>query len=238
MLQRRETWSRDQSGKRSTRTKGSADAQGTRKRSDHATTAPLSRYQELTKRALDVLVASVTLTAFAPLLLLIAAVIKLTTGGPALFLQRRIGCRGEVFQIWKFRTMHVAEDGDVVTQARQADPRLTRVGAILRKYNLDELPQLINVITGDMSLVGPRPHALTHDLMFERGLNSYARRRRVKPGITGWAQINGHRGRISSPADLRNRVACDLYYIRNYSLLFDIYILVRTLSPSAFRNAV
>jgi lipopolysaccharide/colanic/teichoic acid biosynthesis glycosyltransferase len=180
----------------------------------------------------------VTLTVFAPLLLLIAAVIRLTTGGPALFLQRRSGHHGEVFRIWKFRTMHVAEDGDVVTQARQADPRLTHVGAFLRKYNLDELPQLINVLAGDMSLVGPRPHALTHDLMFERDLNSYARRRRVKPGITGWAQINGHRGRISSPADLRKRVACDLYYIRNYSILFDLHILLRTLSPSAFRNAV
>jgi polysaccharide biosynthesis protein PslA len=155
------------------------------------------------------------------------------------FCQRRRGYNQKEFRIWKFRTMTTADDGHVIIQASEGDPRVTRLGRFLRRCNLDELPQLINVLRGEMSLVGPRPHALAHDGHYERTIEGYGQRLNVKPGITGWAQIHGHRGPTLTNAEMRARVAHDLYYIENWSLLLDIYILALTLlSRQAYRNAL
>jgi lipopolysaccharide/colanic/teichoic acid biosynthesis glycosyltransferase len=138
----------------------------------------------------------------------------------------------------KFRTMTVADDGTQIAQARSSDPRVTRVGRWLRRWSVDELPQLLNVIVGEMSLVGPRPHALAHDQAWAQKVAFYARRHNVKPGITGWAQVNGLRGEIGTDEALSRRVEHDLYYIDNWSLWFDIQILIRTVfSRKAYRNA-
>jgi Undecaprenyl-phosphate glucose phosphotransferase len=199
---------------------------------------PLTALELMAKRALDLAGASVALVLLAPVLLVIALLIRLDSAGPVFFLQRRHGFNERAFRILKFRTMTVHDDGPVVRQATRDDPRVTRIGRFLRRWNLDELPQLLNVLKGDMSLVGPRPHALNHNHEFERRIGSYARRHNVKPGITGWAQINGHRGETDTTAKLRARVEHDLHYIDNWSLWFDIYILALTvLSPRAFRNA-
>ena len=153
-------------------------------------------------------------------------------------MQRRYGFNQKPFRIIKFRTMRALDDGAVVAQATRDDPRLTRIGRWLRRWNIDEIPQLFNVLTGDMSLVGPRPHALSHDHEFERRISLYARRHNVKPGITGWAQINGFRGEIDNEEKLRKRVEYDLFYIDNWSLWLDLKIIARTvLSPTAYRNA-
>ncbi|MBN9447724.1 MAG: sugar transferase, partial [Bosea sp.] len=158
--------------------------------------------------------------------------------GPVLFLQRRYGFNQEPFRIFKFRTMTTTDDGAVIRQATRGDPRITRVGRHLRRYNLDELPQLINVIAGQMSLVGPRPHALAHDREYQRKIALYARRHNVKPGITGWAQVNGLRGETDTDEKMARRVAYDHWYIDNWSFWLDLAILLRTLfSPRAFRNA-
>jgi polysaccharide biosynthesis protein PslA len=142
------------------------------------------------------------------------------------------------FKIWKFRTMTTMDDGDIIEQAKPGDVRVTRIGQVLRRYNLDELPQLFNVITGDMSLVGPRPHAVAHDRLFETRIAKYRRRLNVRPGITGWAQVNGFRGPTETEDAMRARVEHDLYYIDNWSILFDIYLLVATVvSRKAFTNA-
>jgi lipopolysaccharide/colanic/teichoic acid biosynthesis glycosyltransferase len=133
--------------------------------------------------------------------------------------------------------MRVLEDGSIVPQATQADPRVTRVGRWLRRWNIDEIPQLLNVLKGDMSLVGPRPHALSHNLEYEKKIRLYARRHNVKPGITGWAQVHGYRGETDG-ARMLKRVEYDLYYIENWSLLLDLQILLRTvMSPHSYRNA-
>jgi lipopolysaccharide/colanic/teichoic acid biosynthesis glycosyltransferase len=135
--------------------------------------------------------------------------------------------------------MTTMDDGRDIAQAKVRDPRITRIGRFIRRYNVDELPQLINVLRGDMSLVGPRPHALVHDQLFERKIALYARRHNVKPGITGWAQVNGLRGEIDGPEKIRQRVEHDLYYIDNWSLLFDVWIIFLTVfSKKAYRNAV
>ncbi len=134
--------------------------------------------------------------------------------------------------------MRTLEDGTVVPQATRDDPRLTGIGRWLRRWNIDEIPQFFNVLTGDMSVVGPRPHALSHDHNYERRISFYARRHNVKPGLTGWAQINGYRGEIDSDEKIRKRVEHDLFYIDNWSLWFDLKIIARTvLSPAAYRNA-
>ncbi|GLI93201.1 exopolysaccharide biosynthesis polyprenyl glycosylphosphotransferase [Methylocystis echinoides] len=199
----------------------------------------LGAYEVAAKRAFDIVVASLALLLLSPLLLLCAAAIRLESDGPALFRQRRYGFNREPFRIVKFRTMTTMEDGRQIRQATVDDPRVTRVGRVLRRLNIDELPQLLNVIRGDMSLVGPRPHALAHDQLFERRIALYARRHNVKPGITGWAQVNGLRGEIDTPAKIRRRVAHDLYYIDNWSLGFDVWILFLTVfSRKAYRNAV
>lgn len=155
------------------------------------------------------------------------------------FRQRRYGFNQESFRIFKFRTMTTLEDGRVITQAQTGDPRITRIGRYLRRYNIDELPQLLNVLKGEMSLVGPRPHAMAHDQLFERSIGLYARRHNVRPGITGWAQVHGLRGAISTPEAIEQRIAHDLYYIDNWSIWLDIWIIVATIvSPRAYRNAV
>lgn len=197
-------------------------------RANIVTLIPQSERQRLLKGLLDCSVAAVALIVLAPLLALIAITIKLDSPGPVFFRQRRLGQNNQVFRIFKFRTMTVSEDGDRVIQARRNDPRVTRVGRFLRSTSLDELPQLINVLTGTMSLVGPRPHAVAHDEQFEQKLDLFSRRRRVRPGLTGWAQVHGFRGETRTTEDIRNRMQHDLYYIDNWSLWLDIEIMVRT----------
>lgn len=180
------------------------------------------------KRGMDVIVSAAALILLAPLFLIVAVAIKLETRGPVLFRQRRLGQNSSVFRIYKFRSMTVEEDGPVIVQATRNDHRVTRVGRILRSTSIDELPQLINVLLGDMSLVGPRPHAIANDHEFEQTFDLFSRRRRVKPGITGWAQVNGFRGETKTTDDVRRRMEHDLHYIENWSIWFDIEILVRT----------
>jgi Undecaprenyl-phosphate glucose phosphotransferase len=200
------------------------------------TRMPLSRFELIQKRAFDLLFASIALFLLTPLLVLVAVLIKLDSAGPIFFLQHRHGFNQKPFRIIKFRTMRTLEDGEAI--AKENDPRVTRVGAWLRRWNVDELPQLFNVIKGDMSLVGPRPHALSHDRAFEQRVVRYARRHNVKPGITGWAQIHGLRGEIDSDEKIKSRVEHDLYYIDNWSLALDLRILARTvLSGASYRNA-
>ena len=199
---------------------------------------PLSGLELLEKRALDLLLASAGLLLLTPMLVVTALLIKLDSPGPVFFLQRRFGFNQTPFQIIKFRSMGICEDGAVVRQAKKDDPRVTRIGRWLRRFNVDEVPQLFNVIKGDMSLVGPRPHALSHDHEFERRISTYARRHNVKPGITGWAQIHGLRGETDTDEKMRARVEHDLYYIDNWSVWLDLQILVRTvISPASYRNA-
>ncbi|MGL4397363.1 MAG: exopolysaccharide biosynthesis polyprenyl glycosylphosphotransferase [Hyphomicrobium sp.] len=202
------------------------------------TREPFGPFEALSKRLLDVSAASVALLLLAPLFATIALLIKLDSPGPLFFRQRRRGYNLEEFAIWKFRTMTTLDDGDVVQQARENDVRVTAIGRILRKYSLDELPQLINVLRGEMALVGPRPHAVAHDRFFETRIELYPRRLNVKPGITGWAQVNGFRGATETDDAMRQRVEHDLYYIDNWSLAFDVYIMALTvLSRKAMRNA-
>ena len=164
--------------------------------------------------------------------------IRRETPGPALFRQKRYGFNQEPFRIFKFRTMTTMDDGANVVQATRADPRVTRVGGILRRYSIDELPQLINVLIGEMSIVGPRPHALAHDQRYVERLSRYARRHNVKPGITGWAQVWGHRGEITNDHDMHKRLEHDLYYVDNWSLWLDLKIILLTVvSPRAHSNA-
>jgi Undecaprenyl-phosphate glucose phosphotransferase len=203
------------------------------------TRAPLSTFEVLQKRLFDMIAAATGLVVLAPAFALIALLIRLDSPGPVFFLQRRYGFNQQMFRIIKFRTMTTLDDGDVIRQACRDDRRITRMGRWLRRWNFDELPQLINVVRGEMSLVGPRPHALSHDREFEQRVARYARRHNVKPGITGWAQVNGLRGETDSDDKIRLRVEHDLYYIDNWSLLFDLKILLFTVfSRSAYRNAV
>jgi Undecaprenyl-phosphate glucose phosphotransferase len=201
------------------------------------TSTPLGLIEQLTKRLFDIVMSSVAIALLSPLMLIIAVLIKLDSRGPVVFRQRRYGYNQVEFRIIKFRSMSVMEDGLAVPQAMRDDPRVTRVGRWLRRWNLDELPQLFNVLKGDMSLVGPRPHAIAHNLEYGAQINFYARRNNVKPGITGWAQVHGYRGETDTFL-MRKRVEYDLYYIENWSLTLDILILLRTvLSPRSYRNA-
>lgn len=192
-------------------------------------TGPMNAVQRFAKRAFDFTTAFVLLVATAPLLALVALAIKLDSAGPVLFVQRRLGYRGLQFSIFKFRTMSVLEDGSEVHQAQKGDRRVTRVGRFLRRTSLDELPQLFNIVRGEMSLVGPRPHAVAHDVYYARHIWLYELRQHVLPGMTGWAQVNGCRGETISPADMRKRVEYDIYYIKNASLAFDVKILFLTI---------
>lgn len=199
---------------------------------------PLEPAQAVIKRAFDIFVASLALLLLTPLFAVIWAAVRYDSKGPALFLQRRRGYNQRVFQIWKFRTMTAMDDGDTIVQARRNDARVTRVGRFLRRYNLDELPQLVNVLRGEMSLVGPRPHAVAHDRMYETSIIQYPRRLNMRPGITGWAQVNGLRGQTDTDRAMSLRLEYDLHYIDNWSLGLDFYIIALTvLSPRAYRNA-
>ncbi len=199
-----------------------------RVRADVVHLMPQSENSALLKRTTDILVAMAGLLLLSPVLLLAALAIKLDSPGPVFFRQRRLGQNGAVFRIFKFRSMTVEEDGPVVPQATLNDDRVTRVGRVLRFTSFDELPQLINVLFGDMSLVGPRPHAIAHDTEFEKTFDLFARRRRVRPGITGWAQVNGFRGEMKTADDVQKRMEHDLYYIENWSIWLDMEIMART----------
>jgi len=177
---------------------------------------------------IDLFVAGLALTIFAPLLVMAAFAIKLDSPGPIFFRQQRCGFNGRIFRIRKFRTMHVLEDGPAIRQAHPIDRRVTRVGKWLRRTSFDELPQLLNVLEGSMSLVGPRPHALAHDGEFDKLVRNYALRRRVRPGLTGWAQVHGCRGPTPTAITVETRVQYDLWYIDNWSLRLDLLILLRT----------
>jgi len=190
--------------------------------------SPFHGVQGLLKRWSDVVVASVALVLTAPLLLAIAVAIRIESRGPVFFRQRRHGLDGQEIVVWKFRTMNVAEDGPVVQQASADDPRVTRFGRFLRRSSLDELPQFLNVLTGDMSVVGPRPHALAHNSMYRQQIRGYMIRHKVKPGITGWAQINGARGETDTVEKMQRRIELDMYYLRHWSLGLDLLIIART----------
>ncbi len=190
--------------------------------------APLSAFERAVKRTLDVIGSMTAILLLWPLFLISAIAIKLDSGGPIIFRQRRTGFNAKEFVIFKFRTMSVLEDGPAITQACRDDLRATRVGKFLRRSSIDELPQLLNVLKGEMSLVGPRPHAVAHDKEYKVLIADYGFRHHVKPGITGWAQVNGSRGETQSLQKMTERVKLDLWYIDNWSLGFDIKILVRT----------
>ena len=182
----------------------------------------------LVKRASDVVLASLILLLISPLMLAIAAGVKLTSPGPALFRQRRYGLDGQEIVVYKFRSMTVAEDGGVIRQATRNDARVTPFGAFLRRTSLDELPQFINVLQGRMSIVGPRPHAVAHNEMYRKLIKSYMIRHKVKPGITGWAQVNGLRGETDTVEKMKARVEYDLDYLRHWSLGLDLRIIAKT----------
>lgn len=180
------------------------------------------------KRFLDLVIAVPALIFLAPFLAALSLLIRWDSPGPSLFRQTRLGHRGRPFAIFKFRTMTVLENGPIVEQARPDDARTTRIGRWLRAFSLDELPQLINVVKGEMSLVGPRPHALAHDRLYARLISHYALRQSVKPGITGWAQIHGLRGATPTVEAMSRRVDHDAWYADHASLALDIKILLRT----------
>jgi putative colanic acid biosynthesis UDP-glucose lipid carrier transferase len=192
--------------------------------------SPMVGINRILKAIEDRVLALVMLVLTAPLLMLVAIGVKLSSPGPIIFRQQRHGWDGQPFTLYKFRTMVVhSETDDCVTQACRNDPRVTRFGAFLRRTSLDELPQLINVLQGDMSLVGPRPHAVSHNEYYKNLIEPYRGRARVKPGITGWAQVNGFRGATNALEKMVKRVEYDIYYIENWSLWFDLKIMLLTL---------
>lgn len=190
---------------------------------------PLIGTRLMFKALEDFVLSVLILIMITPVLLAIALAVKLDSRGPVFFRQQRMGWNGKIFRIWKFRSMfvHQPEDG-VVKQAEKNDPRVTRVGAFIRRTSLDELPQIFNVLTGDMSLVGPRPHAIQHDEEYSRRISDYFARHNIKPGITGLAQVRGFRGETKSVEQMMQRVESDIEYINNWSLWLDLTILVRT----------
>lgn len=189
---------------------------------------PFYGYRGLTKRFMDILLSIIGLIVLSPVLLTIACIIRCGSRGTVIFRQRRYGLDGREITVYKFRTMYVSEDSDTVVQATRDDARITPIGHLLRKYSLDELPQLINVLQGRMSLVGPRPHAVAHNEQYRKLIKGYMIRHKVLPGITGWAQVNGCRGETSKIEEMRLRVEYDLDYLRNWSLGLDIKILFMT----------
>ena len=186
----------------------------------------------LLKRMEDIILSTVALILTAVPLILIAIAIKSTSKGPVIFKQDRYGLNGRKIKVWKFRTMKVMENTDIVAQATKNDPRVTKVGAFLRKTSLDELPQFINALRGEMSVIGPRPHAVSHNETYRKLVNYYMLRHKVKPGITGWAQVNGWRGEIDTLDKMQARIEFDLEYIRNWSLWLDFKIVILTVLRS------
>jgi undecaprenyl-phosphate galactose phosphotransferase/putative colanic acid biosynthesis UDP-glucose lipid carrier transferase len=197
--------------------------------------APLSKLEQLLKRTMDLIGATAGLLLLSPLMLMTAILIKLESTGPIFFTQWRSGFNGHLFRIFKFRTMTVLEDGPMIRQATRDDPRITRVGRWLRHANIDELPQLFNVLRGEMSLVGPRPHAAAHDCEYEQQIAAYAFRYQLKPGITGWAQFKGYRGETRTLDLMSKRIEHDLWYIKNWSFLLDLKILLGTVVTEVWR---
>jgi putative colanic acid biosynthesis UDP-glucose lipid carrier transferase len=198
---------------------------------------PLIGTRRLVKTLEDLCLSLVLLVLLAPVLAAIAVAIRLDSPGPAFFRQARLGWGGKRFMIWKFRSMYVHDDHGVVVQAGKGDPRVTRVGAFLRRTSLDELPQIFNVIRGEMSLVGPRPHAVQHDLQYAQQIAHYFARHNIKPGITGLAQVRGYRGETRDLGTMMLRVESDIEYINNWSLWLDLSILLRTLGALSGKNA-
>jgi Undecaprenyl-phosphate glucose phosphotransferase len=200
---------------------------------------PLTAFERILKRAFDIGAAGLGLILLSPLLLVVSIAIKLDSNGPALFRQTRHGYNNDTIRVFKFRSMTVTEDGHACKQATKGDSRVTRMGRIIRRTNIDELPQLINVLLGQMSLVGPRPHPIALNNLFQQQISPLSRRHNVKPGITGWAQVNGYRGETDTLEKMRRRFECDLYYIDNWSFVLDIKIILMTLfSRSAYKNAI
>jgi putative colanic acid biosysnthesis UDP-glucose lipid carrier transferase len=191
--------------------------------------SPLDGQGSTVKRLEDIVLGTLILGVICIPMLLIACTVKITSSGPIIFRQKRYGLRGEEFRVWKFRTMTVCEDGEAAVQASRDDPRVTPIGRFLRKTSLDELPQFLNVLAGAMSIVGPRPHPVALNEQFRGEIEGYMLRHVVKPGITGWAQVNGWRGETESREKMAKRVQHDLHYIRNWSLWFDLRIIAITI---------
>jgi len=181
------------------------------------------------KRISDIVIAGLILLLIWPLLLIIAIGVKLSSPGPIIFKQRRYGLDGQEILVYKFRSMRVCEDGGTIQQAGRCDARVTRFGAFIRRTSLDELPQFFNVLQGRMSVVGPRPHAVAHNEQYRKLIKGYMLRHKVKPGITGWAQVNGLRGETDTLDKMRSRIQYDIDYMRNWSLAFDLMIILKTI---------
>ncbi len=192
--------------------------------------------KSIAKRAFDLAFALMALAFLSPILIVVAILVKLDSKGPVFFLQRRSGLNGKLFHIYKFRSMTVTDDGDKVVQAKANDQRVTRVGKILRKTSIDEVPQLINIMRGEMSFVGPRPHALAHDREFAQSALRYNDRFQARPGLTGLAQVRGYRGEIMSAQDLQGRIDSDIEYIERWSLALDVTTILKTI-PLVFKDS-
>lgn len=195
----------------------------------HFYTSKLNGKNRFIKRVEDIILSFLILLLISPILLSIAILIKLTSKGPVLFKQKRYGENGKIINVWKFRSMNVMENDHKVVQATKNDPRLTSIGGFLRKTSLDELPQFFNVLFGDMSIVGPRPHAIAHNEQYRKLIQGYMQRHKIKPGITGLAQISGYRGETDTLKKMKLRVKYDLVYIQNWSLWLDFKIIFLTI---------
>lgn len=199
---------------------------------------PMQGTNGLLKRAIDLVLSSAALLLLCPLMLVIAAAVRLSSPGPALFRQRRYGLDGEEIMVYKFRSMTTTAETHAVTQVTRQDARVTALGRFLRRTSLDELPQLLNVLAGNMSIVGPRPHAVVHNEQYRRLIGGYMIRHKVRPGITGWAQVNGWRGETDTLDKMQHRVEHDLEYLRNWSVWLDLKIMLRTVrTVLSARNA-
>jgi len=190
--------------------------------------APFTGINGFVKRASDIVLSALILILISPLLLVLAIGVKLSSTGPVIFRQRRTGLDGEIIEVYKFRSMRAVDDGAVVRQATRDDPRITPFGALIRRTSLDELPQFVNVLQGRMSIVGPRPHAVAHNEQYRKLVKAYMARHKVKPGITGWAQVNGLRGETDTLDKMASRIEYDLEYLRNWTLGLDLLIIART----------
>ncbi|MCG8317574.1 MAG: undecaprenyl-phosphate glucose phosphotransferase [Pseudomonadales bacterium] len=190
---------------------------------------PFTGMNGLLKRSSDIIISTLILCLISPLLVIIGAAVKISSKGPIIFKQRRYGLDGEEIVVYKFRSMTVCEDGATIAQAKKDDTRVTPLGAFLRKSSLDELPQFFNVLQGRMSIVGPRPHAVAHNELYRKLIKGYMVRHKVKPGITGWAQVNGLRGETETLERMQARIEHDLDYLRNWSLVFDLRIILKTI---------
>lgn len=189
---------------------------------------PFYGFRGMIKRMFDIALSLIILLLIWPVMFAVAVGVKLSSPGPIIFKQRRYGLDGQEIAVYKFRTMSVCEDGETITQAKRHDGRITAFGGFLRRTSLDELPQFLNVLGGSMSIVGPRPHAVAHNEMYRKVIKAYMIRHKVKPGITGWAQVNGFRGETATLDRMRGRVECDLDYLRNWSVTLDMWIMIKT----------